>query len=484
MKTKAIINKDLFLATLSCPTYGWYLSHTPPKKASLHDHFLMEQGLEVQKKAHSLYPHGVLVEGNNLSCATQTEWLLKNPNIEIIFEATFMIYEGIAKADIIKREGEGWKLYEIKSGKNEKDDYIDDIAYTTMIASQAGLNITNCILLLLSPDYRIGMPVRDLFVEYDRTEEVLQRAKEFWTEYDNVLHTLQHRNKPHGQLKMQCRKCDYFDQCAGKGIDNHILTLPRLHHTKLCQLVDEGVLTINDIPDDFSLTHNQERVRQAIVSNEPYLDKERLAGALDSVKYPLYHLDFETVTTALPLYSEIGPYTQIPTQYSIHVVGGEGEILAHHEYLADPHRDCRRELAEHLIRHCDTQGSIIHYAPFEKTVIRRLKEWFPDLKEPLEALLGRLVDLCDIIINCYYHEDFRGKYSMKSVLPAMIPQLSYKDLEVGNGSDAIAVFANMANGKCDRREEKEWRQHLLDYCRLDTLAMVKVWEKLAGMARG
>jgi hypothetical protein len=206
-----------------------------------------------------------------------------------------------------------------------------------------------------------------------------------------------------------------------------------------------------------------------------------LGNRLKGMTYPLYFLDFETVSTALPLYPDTGPYARIPFQYSLHVCSMTGEILAHHEYLADPKRDCRKELAEHLVRHCDSQGSILCYGDFEKGVISDLGKQVPALKNKLDAVLNRLVDLCSILKDNYYHPDFRGSYSLKDVLPVLVPELSYENMEIGNGGDAMAVFASMAVGKFDRNQEKEFREHLLSYCKLDTLAMVRLWGWLKGM---
>ena len=106
---------------------------------------------------------------------------------------------------------------------------------------------------------------------------------------------------------------------------------------------------------------------------------------------------------------------------------------------------------------------------------------FPDLKKELEGLVKRLVDLCAILQKNYYHPNFHGSYSIKNVLPVMVPGLSYETMEIGNGSDAVAQFAYLATGKYSPEEEKKVRKDLLDYCKLDTLAMVRVWERLEGM---
>lgn len=475
MKDK-LITKDLYLKAIKCPTLAWHQVHSTPQPLSIHDKFIMDEGIEVQKKARFLYSGGVLITGDNVSAAQKTAQLLKDPEVSTLFEATFLIHGGITRADIIQKSSSGIHLYEIKSGLDPKEEYLDDIGYTTMICTQAGLPVRTCSLILLNRDYRYGMPVQSLFQTVDVTEEAFQRAREYWEQYDGILKRVFSDKMHKPEYRFECRGCEYFDTCFPNAPEHHIFDLPRLSHTKFCQLKDQGIDRVDRIPDDFKLTANQEKVRTAIKSRSPYINKDGLRQALERLEHPLYFLDFETVTTALPLYEDTAPHTQILTQYSLHV-SDNGKLL-HHEYLADPKKDCRRRLAEKLIVHCGNQGSILHYHNFEKTMINGLIALFPDLGDELQKLVDRLVDLYVIINKHFYHPDFHGSYSIKDVLPVLVPELSYANMEIRNGSDAIAEFAYLARGKYSLAEEKKVRRNLLDYCKLDTMAMVKVWEKL------
>jgi hypothetical protein len=183
--------------------------------------------------------------------------------------------------------------------------------------------------------------------------------------------------------------------------------------------------------------------------------------------------------TAIPLYSDIAPYTQLPTQYSVHKSSGIGSAIEHREYLADPSKDCRRELAERLIDDLENEGSIIVYSSFEKTTISQLKRDFPDLAERLDALAERLYDLEVIFKNHFCHPGFHGRTSIKVTLPTLVPGLSYSDLEIAEGDSASAAFAYLALGRYSEGDETEdIRNKLLRYCERDTLAMVKLHEKL------
>jgi len=292
---------------------------------------------------------------------------------------------------------------------------------------------------------------------------------------------LRRRKAPHPQLPWACRGCELFAECMGKGIDNHIFDIPRLRHTKYCQLVDCGILSIKNIPEDFKLTPLQSIVRESVISNKPFVN-EQLKAELNSISFPAYYLDFETFSSAIPIYPDMAPYAQIPIQYSLHKCSEPGKITAHFAYLADPAKDCRRELADRLIQDCGNTGSILEYTSFEATIIRGLMEHFPDLKEKLEGIISRLVDLHQLIRDNYYHPGFHGSFSIKQVLPVMVPNMSYEGLEISDGQDASATYAYMIKGKYGKEEMGQKRKEMLAYCKMDTMAMVRLHEEMVKAA--
>jgi hypothetical protein len=308
---------------------------------------------------------------------------------------------------------------------------------------------------------------------------VQTRLGDFLAAWNQIEAATRQPQPPEAALVFDCRKCDLFDSdCLGKDVEHHIFELPRLSQKKFTQLTALEIARIGDIPDDFDLTDKQARVRQCVVTGKEHVGSS-LSQALASVLWPAYYLDFETVMTAIPLYPDIAPYTQLPTQYSIHVCSRPGKVVKHHEYLADPARDCRHELAEKLISDLGDQGSVIAYhATFEKTVISKLAEAFPDLADPLHAILPRVMDLEAFLLDGFYHPDFHGSSSIKRTLPVMVPEMSYEGLDIGNGDTAMAMFARMAKGQVNAQEAGKIRRNLLTYCKQDTLAMVHVHERL------
>lgn len=479
------ISKEVFLNILACPTLGWLLGsgqnieQLSKEVLTLGEQFRMDQGIEIHNRARQLYPDGTLVQRRDMVIALQeTMNLMSNSNISTIFEATFLIDDYATKADVLRRKDSSWHLIEVKSSVNDRDEFIDDMAYTVMVIAHAGFNLSTISLLLISKDYRLGMANKDLFVEIDHTDEVLDRVELFESVCDQVKEITETLIKPEPELKRDCKNCPLFAECLGKGIENHILEIPRLHQTKLDRLKDLGIVCIEDIPDEFPLTDKQARVRDCVITRKPFVGSQ-LRSDLEAISWPTFYLDFETVMTAIPLYPDIAPYTQLPIQYSMHKCSDIGHVIDHREYLADPSKDCRREISENLIRDLEHSGSIIIYSGFEKDVISRLQLLCPDLVDKLSPLVERMIDLEKIINKNFYHPDFHGSTSIKRTLPVIVPEMSYDELDIADGASASAAFAYLALGKyVEETEVESVRRNLLDYCKQDTLAMVKIHEKL------
>ena len=475
------LTKATFLTTLTCPTLSWLTRaglHQEPQ--STLDKFNIEEGIEVHKRARSLFPQSTLItEPDPTTSTKKTAQLLKTKTTSTILEAAFLADNFTARADVLKREETGWKLLEVKSSVNLKPELIDDIAYTTMVAKKTGLNITACSLLLVSKDYRLGMPDKKLFKEVDQTEQVLKRADEFELLSKEIRETLSQDTPPTPELKLVCKNCPIFKNCCGREIDHPILELPRLHHTKFCQLNDMGIASIKNIPDEFTITVNQSVVREAVKTGQVII-KDGLKSALSKIIYPAYYLDFETTNTAIPLYADIAPYTQIPFLYSVHKCSEVGKVISHSAYMADPAIDCRRELAVNLIRDCGEKGTVFSYSHFEKQIIQGLMECCPDMKGSLEQLIERLVDLKEILAKYIYHPAFGGSYSIKKVLPVLVPDMSYEGLDIADGGEAMVQFAWLVRGKYGREEGEVVKGRLVEYCAVDTLGMVRVFEVVEG----
>jgi hypothetical protein len=237
-----------------------------------------------------------------------------------------------------------------------------------------------------------------------------------------------------------------------------------------------GVEDIGDIPDSFKMTAIQKRIQASVSTGEEYIDPA-LKSELNTVTYPLHFLDFETMGSAIPRYAGTKTYQALPFQWSNHILQENGR-LDHHEYLCHEDKDPREDFARSLLDSLGNRGSIFIYTTYEKMIIRLLAEHLPDYRERLLATLDRFKDLCEITRKYYYHPKFHGSFSLKSVLPALRPEMSYENLAIREGNQASLEYARMIDSATPPAEKNEIRKNLLIYCGQDTLAMVKIRDEL------
>jgi len=478
---KKNVTKTIFVNTLACPTLGWLMRVMEAKKPeppTLGKLFRMEQGRDIEMMARSLFPGGLAIEDANLDLAHEkTLNAIKNRDVSAIFDATFMVDNFVTKIDILQRVRGGSSLNEVKSSVVDKPEFIDDMAYTAMVAAKFGLKISDISLILISKDFRLGMGNDRLFVKIDHTDEVQSRADLFEPYWEPVEKITRAPRKPEPELKFVCKECELFEECLGAGIKNHIFNIPRLSEKKYDDLTKRGIVRIEDIPDSFALTDRQARVRDCVKKNQPFVGAE-LKGCLEGLSWPVYYLDFETVMTAIPLYPEIAPYDKVPTQCSVHKCSEPGRDPEHYEFLADQSRDCRKEFAEDLIGTLGGGGSIVVYGTLEKTILSGLADMLPNLSDEINSLIGRMINLESIVGANFYHPDFHGRTSIKVVLPVLVPGMSYDSLEIKDGDSAAAAFAYLALGKYKGKKAEEVKKNLKAYCAQDSLALYEVHQRL------
>ena len=481
MPTRTVTKHD-FLTALGCKTRAWYSMRESGGTPTAADLLRMLEGQDVHRRAQTLHPDGVFA-----GSIEKTKQLILDRAVDVIFEAAFTVDGYTARADWIRRVKDGWIIGEIKSSLfNEdgpKDEHLEDLAYTMMVARRAGLPVKGCELVLMNRDWRLGMPDPDLFVVTDHTADVLPIADEFNRVWDQIAPLILRRSKPSPRWCWECRGCEFFaDRCVGVGISDPIFQLPRLSEKKFTELTAMGVTRIAAIPLDFKLSESQQTTATAIRTKSPQVDAAEIRSALDLLEWPLGYLDFETLMTALPRFPDVAPHEQLVTQYSLHVEPAPGSELSHLEYLADHARDCREELAARLIRDTAECGTIVVYSSFEKTMIRGLTTLLPAYAPELADIEAKLFDLEPVVRRGPVHPDFGGRSSIKVVLPVLAPDLSYTDLDIDDGGAAVAAFAKLASGGVTEEEIRAVRGALLEYCKLDTLAMVRVLRALQSMA--
>lgn len=477
-----MITKQLFLTARTCSTRAWYdrhgLSQSPDRSAL----WLFHNGNAIQEAARAQLGDGHLLPRTPDAVALQaTKEALGNSLRDLLFEASFRWNRHSARADALRRNGDGWDLIEIKATKSPDDgappaaNLLDDLGYTTMVVREAGLPVHRSVLFLINRDYRLGND-EPLMVEVDVTAAAKARANEFAQVATRTAAAVLGDERPTPIPLLACRNCDYFGrECLGQGIEHPVFQIPRLSAKTFATFEPE--LDLLRIPSATPLTSQQRQVFEAIRSGTPIVNRDGLAR-LDRVEWPAYYLDFETVNPALPWFEGDGAYETLPFQYSLHVVVAPGVAPVHQEYLAPVDGDWRVELLERMLDALGREGSIIVYTKFEEQRLREMARRNPVYADRINAVIGRLFDLEEVVRFGYTHPGFGGRTSIKKVLPVMVPELQYKGMEIADGNQASAVFGLARLGALPAPDWPRHRDALLEYCKLDTLAMVRVHQEL------
>ena len=487
------LSKSKFLSGLQCHKRLYLEVHQPSlaTKPDAATQAMFDMGTEVGELARSRFPGGALVTAGyrqTEAALAQTASLIQDPTVPAIFEAAFLHAGVLIRADVLERvitaEGEacGWRLIEVKSSTKVKDVHLEDLAVQSEVILGAGLTLVSVCLMHINTGYlyRDGaIDLTELFSIQDLSEAVAQRRAAVPERLATMNRMLLQTEPPAIEPDQHCHTpfdCPFWEHCTKDKPARWIHYLPGSKQV-VSQLTQQGVTTIDEIPAGTKLSPVQCRVKENIewVS-------AKLGPLLSAVQYPVHHLDFETVMMAVPRFSETRPYQALPVQWSNHIEQATGE-LRHEEFLHKDVSDPRKFLAESLLESLGDRGSICVYSPYERSILEGLAVAFPSLKPALSRIVSRLWDLHPIIKDHYYHPAFGGSYSIKSVLPAMVPSLAYDDLAIKEGGHAASQYYRMVFVETDWVERATIEEALLRYCARDTLAMVELRRALKEKAQ-
>jgi predicted RecB family nuclease len=414
-----------------------------------------------------------------------TRKLVTDGQVPAVFEATFQHDNVLVRVDVLERQSSGrWRLIEVKSSVDLKEHYLYDVAIQRLVLEGCGLKVSPCLMHLNREYVYDGhkYELEKLFQTRDLTEQTAALAKGLPALIREQRKILAQAEPPEIEAGRQCEnpwRCEFYDVCNPPLPQDHISNLPSISPQKIEKLKTLGVELIRDIPKDFSLTERQRRAWECVKTGKPWFGKG-LKKALAELEYPLYFMDFETFAPALPRFAGMRPYGQIPFQWSVHVQRKPGAEPEHYEFLSDNEDDPRPAFIQGLIRVIGRKGSIVAYSTgFEAGCLKNLAQWLPEYEDQIENIQDRLWDLLARIRAHVYHPAFAGSFSLKRVLPALIPEMSYEDMEVAEGNEAGLAWEKMIHGQVDSDERTRLRQALLDYCGQDTLAMVRLAGTLA-----
>jgi predicted RecB family nuclease len=487
-KPTQAISKSKFVAGCQCLKRLYWQVHEPDLAAESDAaaYAIMEQGHEIGLLARQLFAGGVEVKSGDPEQAIRTtRELIANPDVGALFEAAFENGGVFVRVDILQRRRDNrWRLIEVKSTADLKEEHLDDVAIQHRVVSRCGLDLASSCLAHVNRNYVFqgsSIDVRRFFKIRNLTRRIERMLPKLTFQLRSALRVLVMPKAPDLPTGPHCTSpvtCEFYDRCNPPLPDDHIGYIPRIHASAVEELEELGIQSIRDIPDDFPLNERQRRAATSVQTGEPWFSPE-LNEALSGLKYPLYFMDFETVNPAIPRFSGMRPYDQIPFQWSVHVLREPGTGLEHFEFLATDGNDPRREFIASLYPVLGKSGSIVVYnQQFESQRLSELATWVPEFADRIEKIQARLWDLLPVVRNCVYHPAFAGSYSLKSVLPALVPELSYDGMTVANGQDAGLAWESLVRGAVDGAEREMTRKALLDYCGQDTLALVRLLEKL------
>ncbi len=442
----------------------------------------MDAGTAVGILAQKLFPGGREIEFDFENFARMLGLTRQyiDDGVQTIYEASISRDGVFVACDILHHGERGWELYEVKSSTGVKEYHRNDIAIQWYVLQKAGLQPVKAALVHINTGYvRKGeLDISQLFTIEDVTEDTVFRQTGIPANLQAMKNMLK-QDEPAIEIGLHCNNpydCDFKAYCWQDVPKHSVFTLYGLKGHKKFELYHKGIRTLDDLPDDMPLNAVQQLQKEAHLSGAPVVNKAVIEAFLGSISEPVCYLDFETFQNAVPRFDGQSPYEQIPFQYSLYIE--QDGKLEHLEYLADEKIDPRREIAERLVQDLGGQGTVVAFnMGFEKGVIRKLAGLFPDLSGHLLAINERFVDLVvPFRQGGYYAEKMNGSFSIKAILPALFPddaQLSYKSLHIQDGNTASEIFASLYQDT-DPDVVEQVRQGLLAYCKLDTLAMVKI----------
>lgn len=485
------LSKSSYCKGAQCEKMLWLEKY---RKDSLGDEgsAVFEKGREVGELAKGLfgdYEDVSVDEDINLRVKNTDLLLKKAPNI--ITEASFIYQDNFCSVDILKNDSNGVEIYEVKSTTKLDKINMDDPSYQYFVLSSLGLNVKRVCVVFLNREYvRHGpLDMGELFKIEDVTDVALQKQDEIKNTIDflnGYMNGHGEENEPVKDISENCFKphsCSFWDYCTKDLPKPNVFDISGMFTSKKFEKYHEGKISFKDLANENLNPKYLEQIDFELNDRDVKINAESIREFLDSLRYPLYFIDYEACQYAIPEYDLTRPYQQIPFQYSLHIIPEKGASLEHREFLARiDDENIIRTFAESMIGDISENGSVIVYnRTFEEShVNKKIAEMYPDLAGEIERINGNIVDLMVPFKNRqYYKKEMEGSYSIKYVLPALYPDdpgLDYHNLDlIHKGDEASNAFLSLKD-KTPSEQEKI-RKALFEYCKLDTYAMVKIWEK-------
>lgn len=484
-----LLSKSSFIRGIQCDKhiYLYKFHYDEMDEISEMQKAIFKRGIDIGKLAQQIFPGGIDLSPESHSdyeeALNNTKEYLNNKQ-RVIYEAAFQAEEVLSVADILLNTNDGLKIYEVKSSSSVTDVYLIDAALQYWVITKAGYKVIDFSIIYINNQYvREGsLDLHQLF----RIESVFDKiiSKQSWIEKNiNRLKTVLRQNEiPQIDIGEHCYSpyiCGFYNYCRRHIPENSVFDLSGVHLTNKYEMYRSGIISMEELSDEIHLPRSAKIQVDVFKNGKELVDVEGIRNFLEEIHYPIYFMDFETFQPAIPLFDNSKPYMQIPFQYSLHYLERKGAELQHFEFLADAGDDPRIPFIENLLRDVKESGDILVYnKSFEIKRLNEIAEAFPQYKMKIDNLISRIKDLILPFQKKYYYtNEMKGSYSIKNVLPALVPELNYHNLPINEGGLASLTFESLFDEN-NSEVINEKRKNLLEYCKLDTFAMVKILEKL------
>jgi hypothetical protein len=493
------ISKTDYVLWRHCAKNAWLKLHKPDvyyaTEMTEFEQSIIDRGIEVEAAACGLFADGVLISGSKTESQQKTTALLISKT-RTLFQAVFEKDGLLAVIDVLQfdAETEAYSIYEIKSSTTAQEEHLYDLAFQLVLLRKMGLKVSRAFIIHLNANYiRKGvLDTGQVFVAVDMTSRIDQISAAVTKEVEQAQAYLSAEAEPQGSCSCiyrgRSRHCSTFRYSNPHVPEYGIHDISRIGSSpkRLKELVNAGIFALDDLPPDIKLSQAQKTQLRIYRSGGTVIDKEAIARELDELNFPLHFIDYETCAEGLPQFDLYSPYDHIPLQYSVHIVGSPDEEPIHRDFLYSGNSDPSAAFLDSLQQHLGSFGTIIVWnKAFESQVNDGIAHRSPATRNYIAELNDRMYDLKDIFAKQYFvHRCFCGKVSIKSVLPVLVPQMSYSNLAIQDGASAAVAWSQILFGRLNEKECADLFGKLREYCALDSYGMYAIWRALISLTEG
>lgn len=484
-----LLSKSSFIRGIQCEKHLYLYKYHYDEMDELSEmqKAIFSRGTEVGRLAQNLFPGGIDLSPDSHTdydeAISKTYESLKSGK-KILYEAAFQSDEVLSVADILLNDKSGLKIFEVKSSASVSDVYLIDAALQYWVIKKSGYEINDFSIIYINNQYvRKGeLNLNQLFIFESVLQKILPLQKWVEENINRLKNVLMLDKIPEIDIGEHCYSpylCGFYNYCRKHLPENSVFDLSGVHLSTKYEMYRSGIISLDEITDEINLPRSAKIQVDVFKNGKNLVDVDAIKNFLSDIKYPLYFMDFETFQPAIPMFDNSRPYMQIPFQYSLHYKKNKDSPLQHFEFLAEAKGDPRIPFIENLINDTKSDGDILVYnKSFEITRLKEIAEVFPQYKKHIEKIIKRIRDLIIPFQKKYYYtNEMKGSYSIKYVLPALVPELNYDNLPINEGGLASLTFESLYD-EINPEVISGKRKQLIDYCKMDTLAMVKILEKL------